>query len=213
MRIVPNNTNNMVNICDSSSESSFALKNISCCNSQDLSNIDNINNTDYCIICFNTYNINGITLPCNHTFHIYCIIKWSLIQREKSLPVSCPLCKNEYNFLEFIKNTRNKYIKEINNIIGQLDYLLLNAVICKKDKSEIIKLRNKYYRTIRKIRMIKDPINSLFLKREILPLSPNIIEILNNTKLSQQREKKTITSIFKNPQIIFRFIRKITGFY
>ena len=42
MRITPNNTNNIVNISNSSSESSFALKNISCCNSEHISNINNI---------------------------------------------------------------------------------------------------------------------------------------------------------------------------
>lgn len=209
MQISPNNT---INICDLSNNSLLALTNISNCNYQSISET-NYDSNNFCIICFNNYTINDITLPCKHTFHIYCIMKWSSMQHEKNISVCCPICKREYNFLQFIKNTRKKYIKEINIIIDQLDYILLYSNISKNLKSEIIKLRNKYYRTIRKIRIIKDPINNLFLKREIQPLSSNIIELLNNTKLSQQREKNTIISIFKNPQLIFRFIKKITGFY
>lgn len=209
MQISPNNT---INISDLSNNSLFALTNISNCNYKSISET-NYDSNNFCIICFNNYTINDITLPCKHTFHIYCIMKWSSIQHEKNISVCCPICKREYNFLQFIKNTRNKYIKEINIIIDQLDYILLYSNISKSLKSEIIKLRNKYYRTIRKIRIIKDPINNLFLKSEIQPLSSNIIELLNNTKVSQQREKNTIISIFKNPQLIFRFIRKITRFY
>ena len=96
MRITPLNiiTNPIINLCDLSEESSVALErrpssdnNIS----DDISSMElDISQNNFCIICFTNYTCNSVSLPCNHTFHIYCIIKWSIIQRERGVPVSCP---------------------------------------------------------------------------------------------------------------------------
>lgn len=48
---------------------------------------------DKCIICQYEYKVNEqlIILPCNHNFHLECIIEW--LKKEKT----CPFCKSEIN--------------------------------------------------------------------------------------------------------------------
>ncbi len=44
-----------------------------------------------CAICLNTLNINIITLPCEHTFHISCFNTW------KQYNNKCPYCRYDLN--------------------------------------------------------------------------------------------------------------------
>ena len=48
---------------------------------------------DKCIICQYEYKVDEqlIILPCNHNFHLECIIEW--LKKEKT----CPFCKSEIN--------------------------------------------------------------------------------------------------------------------
>lgn len=218
MRITP-----MINLCDLSEESSIALEsrpnsenNIS----DDISSMDmDISQNNFCIICFTNYGQASVSLPCNHTFHIYCIIKWSITQHDQKIPVSCPICKSQYDFPKFIKQTLHKYIEQIETTISQLAFILYNAKLVKSERSKLIKLKNKYYRTLRRVKRIKDPINTLFLKQNISSLPHDIIELFYKTKQDIQNRStnikfnsyKDIIYIVKNPKIIFRFLMKIGG--
>ena len=42
-----------------------------------------------CSICLNSLKLAKLVLPCQHTFHIYCAVKWLLKIN------SCPLCREE----------------------------------------------------------------------------------------------------------------------
>jgi len=193
------------------------LQSISTCTSS-MTDIETI--LDYenlCIICLSSNTNNNILLPCNHIFHIQCIIQWSITQITRKIKPSCPMCKINYDFNKFTKTILQKYINQIETIISQLDFLINNAKLSNKQKFFLTNLKKDYKRGLFLIKKEKDPINIIFLKREVTPLSNSIIQLIIETEqMLDQRVNATknarsynkISYLFKNPKFLYRYIVK-----
>ena len=55
----------------------------------------NFNIDEDCPICLE--NKCEVYLPCNHCFHLRCILTWF----KTSKSINCPFCRNQYNYLLF----------------------------------------------------------------------------------------------------------------
>jgi peptidoglycan hydrolase-like amidase len=57
-----------------------------------------INNDSKCPICYNYISIKNFkNIPCNHVFCSNCLNEWVLTCIEKSLEITCPLCRKEFD--------------------------------------------------------------------------------------------------------------------
>jgi len=180
------------------------------------SNLDTKFN-NICAICLDSISneSNNILLPCNHIFHISCIMNWIDTQLSKNYTPSCPLCKNKYNFSQFIQRIIQNYIIKIEIIITKLDFLLYNAILLKSQKKYIQSLKSAYSKTKIQIKKAINPKYFSLLKQEI-DLPDNIIQLIHETeiivitdikkKIENQNNKINLETIgyIKKPLIIFK---------
>jgi hypothetical protein len=82
-----------------------------------------VNKLDECSICLDTLNNNNsVILECNHDFHLICIMKHIIINRQSNRIIKCPLCRTDINRHIFY-NIYKKYYhirKNIKNDISKL---------------------------------------------------------------------------------------------
>ena len=66
--------------------------------------LKHVKNEDTCPICFEAVHKNGMTLPCNHSFHKKCIMTWYV---ESDV---CPVCreKQDDDIMDFKKKVEDK---------------------------------------------------------------------------------------------------------
>lgn len=48
-----------------------------------------------CAICYNDEKPMNYTMPCKHSFHTFCLMKWWDNRDRTHCPISCPLCRYE----------------------------------------------------------------------------------------------------------------------
>ena len=119
---------------------------------------ENDNEIDYdnlCIICLENIMHKQISLPCNHIYHIPCIIKWACHQRKETRTTRCPICKVQYNFKELTKKIFSIYTTNTHLIINKLDLLLTKGNIYRSQKIRIIKLKKEYNNTLNLLKKYK----------------------------------------------------------
>ena len=136
-----------------------------------------------CIICLENFMHKQISLPCNHIFHIPCIIKWGHHQIKEKRTTRCPICKIAYDFKEFTNKIFLIYINTINSIINKLDLLLTKGNISRQQKLHIIKQKKEYKDVLNLFKNVKNFSISKLLIYEIQPLPENIACLVHRTEL------------------------------
>lgn len=178
---------------------------------------------DICSICLDSI-YDNISLPCNHIFHISCIINWINTQLNKNYIPSCPLCKNEYNLSQFIQKIIQNYIIQIEVIIAKLDFLLYNAILSKSQKNYILTLKRTYSKSKIQIRKAIDQKYFYLLKQKIY-LPDDIILLISDTetklianiknKIENQNDKITLQMVgyIRKPFIQLKYLNKYFRLY
>ena len=100
--------------------------------------------TKECCICLENIKDNNILLPCNHTFHIYCIIRWIINRLEKQAPHSCPFCKSTYNYKVLVSTILSDMQYKVRGIIRNLEYLNKNCILDNSEKIRVATYKNHY---------------------------------------------------------------------
>ena len=97
-----------------------------------------------CSICIENIIDNNISLPCEHIFHIACILRWASVQITNKLFTTCPFCKVHYNFPVLAKKIMTEYIKELYELIEQLNFLLKEGELNIINHRRVKKIRKDY---------------------------------------------------------------------
>ena len=146
-----------------------------------------------CIICLENFMHMQISLPCNHIFHISCIIKWVYYQTREKQTTRCPICKIPYDFKEFANKIFVIYITCINASINKLDLLLIAGTISRSQKKYIIKLKKEYKDALNLFKNINDSSIPGLLQYEIMPLPEDVINLVHRTELQIATAKNECT--------------------
>jgi hypothetical protein len=182
-------------------------------------NID-ISNEVICSICIENITNNNILLPCNHTFHITCILKWATFQISRKRETTCPLCKDVYEFSILAKKIVAYHIQTIKDIINQLKFVLEKGQLSRLGRRRITKLKNNYNKVLIILETEKIPLSSSFLYGEIVPLPNDIITLIAQIKLELEKHDKYNQQLSKKKYYLckikfdrFKNLNKFKNFY
>jgi hypothetical protein len=177
----------------------------------EISNSESYNNL--CAICIeniNNNNNNNICLPCGHIFHISCILKWALVQKNRDMDTSCPFCKNIYNISMIIKKIRFQYINNLFKLIDQLNFLIKKGNINLYTRYRIYKLKNIYKQFIIIIKNDESLTKLPILSPNFISLPLDLIKLVSETE-TKLRNKTLNTNISKKYQarVIFSMLTQL----
>ena len=153
------------------------------CDIDNTSNISQNDDTDYdnlCVICVENISCREMVLSCNHKFHIICITKWFNRCKKNVYPSICPICKHICNHKIFIKNVIKYNINYLNLQIKDLNFskkYLKNSVIY---KFKIHRLKTYYLQQLKKYTCIS--IQPELLEIPILTIPLELQQLIINKK-------------------------------
>ena len=148
---------------------------------------------DLCSICIENIIDNNISLPCEHIFHIACILRWASVQITNKLFTTCPFCKVHYNFPVLAKKIMTEYIKELYELIEQLNFLLKEGELNIINHRRVKKIRKDYKKYVVILENIKRPANSRLLYIKVRQIPSDIKLLIKKTKENIQNKKDNQT--------------------
>jgi hypothetical protein len=148
---------------------------------------------DLCSICIENIIDNNISLPCEHSFHIECILRWAYVQITNKMFTTCPFCKLHYNFTVFAKRIMIHYIRELYYLIEQLNFLIKDGELNLINRQRAKKIRKDYKKYALILENIKRPANSRLLYIKIRPIPSDIILLIAKTKQNILNKKNNHT--------------------
>ena len=101
-----------------------------------------------CCVCLENINDNEIVLPCAHIFHIYCIIKWTIVRLKNNTYQCCPFCKYRYDYKALIITILSELREKIQTKLDDLELIIQNCDLDKYEKMRILKFQNDYNKMI-----------------------------------------------------------------
>ena len=140
-----------------------------------------------CCICLENIADNAIILPCNHIFHVYCIIHWTITRIKNDTYHFCPFCKSKYNYKALISDIISELREKINTNQKNLDLISKNCILDKYEKERILNYKKEYNKKLILVNTHNTETAKLQLLLEIriMPLPNDLIllsKILFRTK-------------------------------
>lgn len=170
--------------------------------SQETNRSDN-NIVDYdnmCVVCLESNEKKrNITLPCDHTFHAYCIIKWLSVQRRNDNTPCCPVCKQTCEYENLVEDIVSANFSEVEDIIKKLDCIDKYCSRQQLREYGILRLKRNYMKlrsilTDLKRNGVKDPINCDYIYISVVPLPEMVIKLFGDAQDIAAETKAKTTS-------------------
>ena len=150
-----------------------------------------------CCICLEDIIDEDLILPCNHRYHISCIIKWTVTQIKRNGPSSstkCPYCKSTYNYKILSQTILFNFRKKVKNNLTDLNLILDKCKFNKTDKKHLIN----YIKIYKKIQLhisykyIPNICHSPELLLDItFPIIPeNFLNLIDSTKIQVKENQE-----------------------
>lgn len=160
--------------------------------------ISNINESIECAICLANITTEDPLLCCKHLFHVKCILKWTKIQFRNKTKLTCPICKLEYNLIDFAKNVIKYNGKLLHNIINKLKFIINNTNLSLINYIQIKFLIYKFYYHYNKIKYEKKPLESFYFNYISFKIHPNIEKLLLNQNYQNSQNSDQENDILIN---------------
>lgn len=163
-----------------------------------LSDDSTIEYDNLCVVCLESNKKRkNITLPCNHTYHAYCIIKWLLHQDTNKQTPCCPFCKQTCDGNKLINDIISTNLVTIENILKKLEYISKYCSRRQQRANNIYTLKRKYTK-LNSIfidlqhKEIKDPLACRWIYITITPLMENVIKLISEAEYNEANPETNI---------------------
>ena len=96
-----------------------------------------------CSICLCDYDKRSMTIKCNHTFCVDCLLEH--ISKSKNNKINCPLCRREFfSKIEYIKpKVERRYLnRQMHYEFQEIENNLRNQMISRNNNMEDFRIKN-----------------------------------------------------------------------